>query len=99
MPTFRHLWLLNCSRVVSMTPLLLCTPTSRRKAVWGPKRMLALLVFFSLGLAPKVFAKGGPHPHQPAHARPGVAGRKANHPKLENSLNARSKGRPNDVTS
>ena len=38
--------------------LCLGVATSRRKAVWGPKRTLAAVALIVLGLAPGVFAEG-----------------------------------------
>ena len=53
-----------------------------------------------LGFAPQAFAAGGRHSTQPPHAKPGAAGKKALHPKLDNALQGRSKGlRSNDITS
>jgi serine protease AprX len=71
----------------------------RRKAIWGPKRTFAIFVLLILGLAPRVSA-AGTHSRQPGHVKPGVAGKKAEHPKLDRDLIDRSNGRrPNDVTS
>ena len=82
----------------------------RRKAVWGPKRTFAIFLLLMLGLTPQAFAAAskGNHQHsrQPGKVKPGVAGKKAEHPKLDKDLNDRSNGtdrrngrRPNDVTS
>src|ERR1039458_10447964 len=59
----------------------------RRKAVWGPKRPFAVLLFLMLGFTPQVFASGNhPHSQQPGKVKPGVAGKKAQHTKLDHEL-------------
>src|ERR1035437_3152877 len=75
----------------------------RRKAVWGPKRTFAVLMLLILGFTPQVFASGShPHSQQPGKVKPGVAGKKAQHTKLDHELTGRvdaKKQNPNDVTS
>src|ERR1035437_2974473 len=76
----------------------------RRKAVWGPKRTFAVLMFLILGFTPQAFAAdqhgNRQHSRQPGNVQPGIAGKKAEHPKLDRDLIDRSNGRrPNDVTS
>src|SRR2546427_4698215 len=44
---------------------------SRRKAVWGPKRTLALVALLVFGLSPSAFAAG----HHRSSARKAAAGR------------------------
>jgi len=71
----------------------------RRKAVWGPKRSVALFLLFVLGLAPAA-AASGKHKKPAATVVPGVAGKKAQHPKLDHDATTRAeKGNPNATTS
>ena len=61
-------------------------------------------MFLILGFTPQAFAAGQhghrQHSRQPGKVKPGVAGQKAAHPKLDRDLIDRSTGRrPNDVTS
>src|ERR1035437_3527646 len=76
---------------------------SRRKAVWGSKRTVRVLMFLILRFTPQVIASGAhPHSQQPGKVKPGVAGKKAQHTKLDHELTGRAdakKQNPNDFTS
>jgi serine protease AprX len=58
----------------------------RRKAVWGPKRTLAAVLFATIGLAPTAFAAEA----RAARVRPGVPNSFVHAYKLDNELNKRS---------
>jgi len=75
-----------------MTPISVGTRTVRRKAVWGPKcpqRTIATIVVCLLGLTSGVFAADNTA-HPALKAKPGVPGRKAEHPKLDKELTFRA---------
>src|SRR5437762_5728728 len=70
---------------------------SRRKAVWGPKRTLALVALLVLGLSPSAFAAG----HHRSSARKAVAGRpnsQVKNYKVDGELTRRSANPVNTVT-
>jgi len=70
---------------------------TRRKAVWGPKRVLAVALLLVLGFAPGAFAAS---PKLPTKAKPGVPGHTADHKKLDRELTFRSEHKnPNATTS
>jgi serine protease AprX len=71
----------------------------RRKAVWGPKRTLSVLLLFILGFTPQAFAGAGLHSTQPGTVKPGVAGNKAEHPKLDKELTRRAERQDPNATS
>src|SRR5437763_12247283 len=85
-----------------MTPIAVGNQTVRRKAVWGPKspqRTIAAIGVFVLGLTSGAFASGQ-HTHPAPTAKPGVPGRKAEHPKLDKELTSRADHQnPNATTS
>ena len=69
----------------------------RRKAVWGPKRTLALVALLVLGLSPSAFAAG----HHRSSARKAVAGRpnsQVKNYKVDGELTRRSANPVNTVT-
>jgi serine protease AprX len=68
----------------------------RRKAVWGPKRVLTVALLLVLGYAPGAFAAT---PKHLATTRPGVPGHKATHNKLDKELTLRAGHNPNATTS
>jgi serine protease AprX len=65
--------------------------THRRKAVWGPKRTLAVAAILVCGLATNALA-AGPHSHRARKARPGQpnAAAVSRHQKLDKELSFRA---------
>jgi serine protease AprX len=71
----------------------------RRKAVWGPKRTLILVLLLVLGFAPRAMA-AGQHAKPAPTTKPGVAGKQAQHPKLDHDATYRAEHQnPNATTS
>src|SRR5438093_6750999 len=71
----------------------------RRKAVWGPKRIVTLLMIGLLGFAPQALASGKHLLNAPT-SKPGVPGNKAQHPKLDHDSTYRAEHLdPNGTTS
>ena len=70
------------------------TSPIRKKAVWGPKRTLAVAAIALLGLVPNAMAAGR-HVTTPAKARPGVPGSHVKNYKLDDEVTRRSnRGNP-----
>ncbi len=63
--------------------------TSRKKAVWGPKRTLAALALAVFACAPNAMAEGR-HVRNAKHARPGVPGQHVKTYKVDDELSRRS---------
>ncbi len=63
--------------------------TARRKAVWGPKRALALALLSVFVVAPGAMAAGR-HRRPASFARPGVAPRSLRHQKVDRELSDRA---------
>src|SRR5436309_2393630 len=71
----------------------------RRKAVWGPKRVPVLALLFLLGLASTALASGK-HLLSAPTTKPGIPGKKAQHPKLDHDATYRAEHLdPNATTS
>src|SRR5689334_12921118 len=62
--------------------------STRRKAVWGPRRVLAALFLVSIWLAPTT-ADAKPHRYHPQHKRAGAPGRFARNYKIDDDLQDR----------
>jgi serine protease AprX len=74
-------------------------PLVRRKAVWGPKRIAALLVMLAFGGTSTAFASGR-HSKSAPTTKPGVPGKKAQHAKLDHDATYRAEHLdPNGTTS
>src|SRR5262245_43462096 len=71
---------------------LLCPSSIRRKAVWGPKRIVWPTLLLLLGLAHFSAADGRHVPHRPAKKR-GQPGKFAKNYHLDNALEERAKDR------
>src|SRR5437660_7084267 len=77
----------------------LIAPPVRRKAVWGPKRTAALLLALGLGCSSVAYASGHHRKSAPT-TKPGVPGKKAQHPKLDHDSTYRAEHLdPNGTTS
>jgi serine protease AprX len=77
----------------------LIAPPVRRKAVWGPKRTAALLLALGLGCTSVAYASGRHRKPVPT-TKPGVPGKKAQHPKLDRDSTYRAEHLdPNGTTS
>jgi len=74
------------------------TPPVRRKAVWGPKRIATLLLLLVGGFAATASASGHHRTAAPT-LKPGVAGKKAQHPKLDQDSSRNADKNPNGTTS
>ena len=71
----------------------LCSSYVRRKAVWGPRRIVWPLLLLLLGIAPAIASADGRHiPHRPIK-KPGHLGKFAKDYHLDDALEARSKDR------
>ncbi len=73
----------------------------RRKAVWGPRRTVGVLLVLTLGFASSAFAASNQRHqrgNQHAKVRPGVPGRKAQHQKLDKELTFRANHRNANAT-
>ena len=70
----------------------------RRKAVWGPKRFTVLFLLCSFGFVQTASAAGRHRVAAPT-TKPGVPGKKADHPKLDHDSTARADRNPNGTTS
>ena len=81
----------------------------RRKAVWGPRRTLGLLLLLTFGFASSAFAasnqrnprsnqNGNQNGNQHDKVKPGVPGRKAQHQKLDKELTFRADHRNANAT-
>src|SRR3954463_15785686 len=64
--------------------------TSRRKAVWGPRRTISALLLAFTCMAPN-FAAAKTHSHEAPHKTPGAPGAAAKDYKLDGELTRRSK--------
>ena len=81
-----------------MNSTLIAAPV-RRKAVWGPKRAVTLLLVLGLGCT-SVANASGHHSKSAPTTKPGVPGKKAQHPKLDrDSTNRAEHLDPNATTS
>src|SRR5580765_1705796 len=69
---------------------------TRRKAVWGPKRTLAIALAVLFSAASPAFA--GKHPHYGKKAKAGVPNHFAKKYKMDDEVERRSKGSPQGKT-
>src|SRR5262245_2843197 len=75
----------------------LCTSHVRRKAVWGPRRIVWPLLILLLGIAPRIASADGRHiPHRPIK-KPGHLGKFVKNYHLDDALEALSKDRNGSV--
>jgi subtilisin family serine protease len=75
----------------------LCTSHVRRKAVWGPRRIVWPLLILLLGIAPQIASADGRHiPHRPIK-KPGHLGKFVKNYHLDDALEELAKDRNGSV--
>jgi serine protease AprX len=84
-------------RCLTMT-LLPLRQTVRRKAVWGPKAVLAGFLAVALAFAPAAMAKDGKHGHEGKKAKPAAPNSFAKQYKFDEDVTRRMKGKSEKIS-